>query len=174
MKKIILVSVLVLAFLVAFAPISNAEIAKEGYGRSTIAFSGQFKILPMGKERVQMTYEFKGIVVESSPEDPFHNSTFRCLGSLHAVKGMYKDDFGFCEYTRPDGDKVYLTYEATGYLGGRGGTGIFKIVGGTGKCSAITGGGEFDKLPGFRPAAQGTFQGMNKSTGHWKIIETKK
>jgi hypothetical protein len=88
---------------------------------------------------------------------------------LAIMKGIYKDDSGFCDYTRPDGDKIYSTYEATGMLGGKAGKGTITLVGGTGKCAGIQGGGEFDRLPGFRPAAKGTFQGMNKSKVNWKM-----
>ena len=169
MRKIILLSALILALLVAFVPISGAEMAKEGSGPAASAFSGKFKALAIPKERAQMNYEVKGIMVESSPESPLHNATFQCLGALHAVKGLYDNDFGFCEYTRPDGDKVYLTYEAKGALGGGGGKGIWKLVGGTGKCTGITGGGEFDRLGGFRPAAEGTIQGYTQTEGSWKL-----
>ena len=60
-------------------------------------------------------------------------------------------------------------YKTTGKLGSRGGKGTWTFVGGTGKYAGIKGNGEFDRLPGFRPSAKGTFQGMNKSKGKWKI-----
>jgi hypothetical protein len=146
-----------------------AEMAKEGSGESMSAFSGTFKAIPMAKERVQMNYETFGVVTEAVPESPMYNATMHCLGSLHGVKGIYDNDSGFCSYTRPDGDIIFLTYSAKGQLGGGAGKGTFTIVGGTGKCAGIQGGGEFDRLSGFRPSAKGTFQGMNKAKGNWKI-----
>lgn len=146
-----------------------AEMAKEGSGETALVYSGTFSALPMEKKRVQMNYEIQGVVSEAALESPMYNATVHCLGSLHGVKGIYENDSGSCSYTRPDGNLVFATYKATGKLGGRGGKGTFTLVGGTGKCAGIQGGGEFDRLPGFRPSANGTFQGMNRSKGHWKI-----
>jgi hypothetical protein len=53
------------------------------------------------------------------------------------VEGVYDEDTGLCEYTRPDGDKVFLTYEAAGKVGASvKGTGSIAIAGGTGKWKA--------------------------------------
>ncbi len=169
MIKASMVFILALLLLITAGPVAGEELIKEGSGEGRSVFSGAFKAIPMGKERVQMNYEVFGLVADSAPGSPFHNATYHCLGALHAVKGLYDNDFGFCSYTRPDGDMVYLTYEATGKLGGQAGKGTVTIVGGTGKCAGIQGNGEFDRLPGFRPAAKGTFQGINKSKLNWKI-----
>lgn len=169
MIRISMTTILALLLMVTAGPVIGAEMAKEGSGESVSAFSGTFKALPMAKERVQMNYESFGVVSEAVPESPIYNTTMHCLGSLHAVRGFYENDSGFCTYTRPDGDIIFLTYSASGQMGGRGGKGTYTIVGGTGKCAGIQGGGEFDRLPGFRPSAKGTFQGMNKAKGHWKI-----
>ena len=160
---------LALLFLISAGNVFGEEMVKEGSGENTSVFAGTFTALPMEKERVQMNYEVFGLVPDASPESPIYNTTFHCLGALHAVKGVYENDSGFCSYTRPDGDIVFLTYKATGALGGRGGKGTWTFVGGTGKYVGIQGGGEFDRIPGFRSSGKGTFQGMNKSKGQWKI-----
>ena len=169
MRGILLVSILALAGLVAFVPMSNAEMAKEGSATSELGYTGTFKAVAMPQERVQMNYEVFGVHVGTATESPFYMVTAHCLGSLHAVKAIYDNDSGFCAYTRPDGDMIFLTYEAKGALGGQGGKGTFTIVGGTGKCTGITGGGEFERVGGFKSSGKGTFQGMNRGKLNWKI-----
>jgi len=173
MRKILVASIVVLALVIAYAPGASAEMAKEGSGASELAYHGIFKMLSMGRGLVQMNYEVFGVNTGASPESPLYMTTSHCLGSFYAVKGVYEDDFGFCVYVRPDGDKVFMTYEAKGVLGEKGGKGKFTFVGGTGKCEGITGGGEFDRLPGFQSGVKGNFYGMNKGKAHWKI-EAKK
>jgi hypothetical protein len=169
MAKVSTAVILALLCLIVTGPAIGEEIVKEGSGENTLVFSGTFNALPMEKERVQMNYEVFGLIPDAAPESPTYNATVHCLGALHAVKGVYENDSGLCSYTRPDGDIVFATYKATGALGGRGGKGTWTFVGGTGKYVGIQGGGEFDRLPGFRSSGKGTFQGMNKSKGHWKI-----
>ena len=159
----------VLLLLISTGPAIGEEIIKEGSGENTLVYTGTFKALPMEKERVQMNYEVFGVVPDAAPESPLYNATMHCLGSLHAVKGVYENDSGLCSYTRPDGDLIFLDYKATGKMGGQGGKGTWTFVGGTGKYVGIQGSGEFDRLPGFRPSGKGTFQGINKSRGQWKI-----
>jgi len=55
MKKAVLVLILGIALLVAFGLEAKAQISKEGTISNTWAFSGTFKALPMGQERLQMT-----------------------------------------------------------------------------------------------------------------------
>ena len=160
---------LALLCLILAGPAIGEEIVKEGSGENTLVYTGTFTALPMGKERLQMNYESFGVIPDATPESPIYNSTVHCLGSLHGVKGIYENDSGLCSYTRPDGDMIFVTYKATGKLGGQGGKGTWSFVGGTGKFVEIQGGGEFDRLPGFRPSGEGTFQGMNKSRGQWKL-----
>lgn len=47
MKRIILASILVITFLLAFAAISNAEMAKEGSLSDTVTYAGTHKIIPL-------------------------------------------------------------------------------------------------------------------------------
>ena len=55
MKKIIVVSLLVLVLSVAFGPGANAEMAKEGSGAYKSAMSYSFKALSWEKERLYIT-----------------------------------------------------------------------------------------------------------------------
>jgi hypothetical protein len=167
MKKAITSLILSLVVLVAFGTEVKAQIPKEGAGSQTWVYSGTFKALPMGQERVQMTYELMGPAIADISEDLFHNTSFHCLGALHAVKGEYNDNSGFCVATHPDGDQVFFTYKVTGKLF-VGGKGTWTLVGGTGKLTGIQGNGEFTEFD-MRPSAEGTFQAYNRSKGKYKL-----
>jgi len=167
MKKVILILVLGLILMVAFGPDAKAQIPKEGTISVTWAYSGTFKALPMGQERLQMTFEVIGVIIGDTSEDLFHNASFRCLGSFHAVKGEFNDDSGFCVCTRLDGDQIFLTYKATGKVGVSAKE-THTIVGGTGKLAGIQGNAELNRF-GLRRAAEGTFQGYVKGKGQYKL-----
>ena len=166
MKKTVLVLILGIVLLAVFGTEAKAQIPKEGTTSETWAWSGTFKALPMGQERVEMTFELMGVVIADTSEDLYHNSSFRCLGALHAVKGETNDS-GFCVHTRPDGDQAFLTYKATGKLGVSGGKGTWTYVGGTGKVAGIQGTAEYTNFL-VRPAAEGTFQGYSRAKVHYK------
>jgi hypothetical protein len=162
-----IVLILGIVLLAVFGTEAKAQIPKEGTTSFTFAYSNTIKVLPMGQERVQMTYEVMGVIIGDTPEDLNHNLSCRCLGALHAVKGEYKDDSGFCVSTRPDGDQAFVTYKAAGKLGGIA-KGTYTVVGGTGKFVGIQGSGEFTRID-VRPAAEGTGQGYSKNKGHYKL-----
>ena len=167
MKKTILALILSIALLAAFGTEVKAQIPKEGTGSQTWAWSGTFKALPMGQERVEMTYDVMGAVIADTSEDLFHNSSFRCIGALHAVKAEYIET-GFCVSTRPDGDQVFFTFKDIGKLGVGVTKGTWTIVGGTGKLAGIQGEGEYT-CTDVRPAAEGTFQGYCPDKVHYKL-----
>ena len=174
MRKILVASIVVLALVIAYAPGATAEMAMQGSGPTEFAFHGTFKMLSMGRGLVQLNYEVFGLNTESPPESPFYMATCNCLGSLFAAKGVYEDDSGLCIYVRPNGDKIFATYKAKGQMGGKEATkGKFTIVGGTGKCEGITGGGEYQGLHGYKSGVKDSFYTILKWNVPWRI-EAKK
>jgi hypothetical protein len=167
MKKIVLVLILGIVLLAVFGTEAKAQIPKEGTTSFTSGYSGTFKVLAMGQERLQMTYEFMGVNIGVTPQDISHNTSFRCIGALHAVKGEYNDASTFCVSTRPDGDQIFSIYKTAGKMGG-GYKGTYTIVGGTGKLVGIQGSGECTGI-NLRPAAEGTYQDYNRQKGHYKL-----
>ncbi|HXX36305.1 MAG TPA: hypothetical protein VEM15_17685 [Thermodesulfobacteriota bacterium] len=166
MKKAITALVLTTVILVVFGMEARAQIPKEGTSSQTWPYSGTFKVLAMGQECLEMTWEVLGVVISDTSEDIFHNASFRCIGASYAVKGEFNNS-GFCVATRPDGDQIFWTLKATGKMGvGSKGTSTF--VGGTGKLTGIQGGGEYTEFF-VRPAAEGTFQGVTRSKGQYKL-----
>ena len=166
MKRILMMLSISFTFTFVIGTVGYAEMAKEGTSTSTQAFSGTYKIIAMEQERIHMIYELFGPTISDLDTDPLHNSTFRCLGALHAVKGAVNDS-GFCVHTLLNEDKAYEIYKGTGDLGS-GSKGTYTWTGGTGKIAGIEGGGEYTAIE-LPSAAVGTFQGYSKLKNQWKI-----
>jgi hypothetical protein len=166
MKRIGLASLSILLVLVSFG-LAQAQIPKGGSSSYIIGFSGTYKAVAMGQERVQMTYEVLGVIVSDASDCILQNASLRCVGSFHAIKGAYEDDSGFCVCTRPDGDQLFTSYKASGRLGAVG-KGTVTYVGGTGKFTGIQGSGEFSRI-NVRPIAEGTLQGYNRVKDQYKL-----
>lgn len=167
MNKLIMASVLSLALLVAFGhPLKAEEIAKEGTGSGTFYYCGTFKVIAMGEERLQMTYDLMGIVTSDNPDHPLHNASTHTIGATHSVKGNYKTG-GFTVYTRANGDQGFATFEATGKLGVSS-EGTYTWVGGTGELTGLEGGGVYSHTV-LRPPAEGALCGILKTKGSWKL-----
>jgi len=166
MKTISLVSIVILVLFIAFVAAAEAQIPKEGTISFTAIYSGTPKALALGEERVQITYEHMGVTLSDTGEGIFHNATVHCIGSLHRVKGSHDDDSGSCVITRPDGDKAFLTYKGT--HSATGGKAANTLIGGTGKLTGLQGSLEATRIP-LRPASPGTYQGMSKMKGQYKL-----
>ena len=167
MKKIILATLVSLVLLVTFGLEAKVEPAKEGTYAFTAISTGTFKLLAMGEERVELTYELMGVHVSDTGEGLLHNASYRGLGAIHAVKGTKEYSRGFMVFNLPDGDQVFMTYEISGKFGAPSkGTGTF--VGGTGKLAGINGGIEWTSYD-VRPATEETFQNVVKGEVHWKL-----
>lgn len=167
MKRLSVLLITSLWLLVPFGIACGAELDKKGEGSYRAGQSATFKTIPMEKERLEMQFEVTGVVVDAPENSPLHNATMFALGELHAVKGDYAER-GFARYTRPDGDAIFMTYEAKGKLGGeRKINGTF--VGGTGKCAGITGSAEFNGIHGLKPPKEGAIVSMSVGKFSWSI-----
>lgn len=166
MKKFMtLMSIFILLGTAGF--VFGAEMAKEGSGDYRSGKTGTFEVLAMEKERFQMNYEETGVVVAAPENSPFHNASFRSLGSIHGIKGKWKAR-GFVVWTRPNGDKVYGTAKGEGVMGGPS-SGVITFVGGTGTCAGIEGALEMKNTPGIKPSKEGTWAGISVGKFNWKI-----
>jgi predicted amidohydrolase len=163
MKKAIVTSISVLALSLGLCLRANAEMAREGAGSGTINWSGTFKTLPMGTERLEMHYDVTG---SYTGEGPLNNSSCHCLGALHAIKGVFDNDSGFIVCTTPTGDKAFATYKRSGKLGAPT-EGTIEFVGGTGKLTGIEGKGTFTST--VRSVAEGTIRSDTSISIHWKL-----
>jgi hypothetical protein len=166
MKTISLVSIVILVLFIAFVAAAEAQIPKEGAISFTAIYSGTFKALALGEERAQITYEHMGVTLSDTGEGIFHNATVHCIGSSYRVKGSNDDDSGSCVIIRPDGDKAFLTYRGT--HSATGGKATNTLIGGTGKLTGLQGSLEATRIP-LRAASPGTYQGMSKLKGQYKL-----
>ena len=142
-------------------------IPKEGSYSSTTISSCAAKALPLGKDRLQMTWDCLGAQLSDGGAGLLHSASIRCVGGLQAVGGEYQALSGACVFTRPDGDQAFYVETASGKLGAQSkGTGTF--VGGTGKLAGLTGGGEFTRYI-VRAAAEGTFQVVTHSKNVYRL-----
>jgi len=90
MKKTVFVLILAIVLLAVFGPDAKAQGLKEASTSFNIVYSGTFKALPMGQERLQFTYEIMGVAIGDTPEDFHHNASFRCVGGFHAERASSK------------------------------------------------------------------------------------
>jgi hypothetical protein len=166
MKKALMVQILVLFLLVGVGSVFGQEMAKEGSSTGKNYATGTSKAIPMGEERIHVTYEGTGINVSDTEEGFLNNASQHFLGALHAVKGAFEES-GFMVSTDPDGDKVFATWNGSGNLG-KDAKGTYTYVGGTGKYTGITGGGEFTRS-NLQPASKGVWAAITLFKGSWKL-----
>jgi hypothetical protein len=170
MRRIILSSVLVLAFLLAFTPVSQAEMPKEGTLSGTVTYAGTHKIYPLDKENFAFTYENFGVRVSDSKKGPFHGMSTHNIGIMYFQNGVGRLR-GYIFNVDKDGDKVIMELTEEGVkLGPNPISGKAEIIGGTGKFKGIQGNLEYTRTS-LRPAAEGTHQAISRGTGTWKIVE---
>ena len=146
--------------------IAYAEMQKEGSATDTIYFTGTYQILVQEKENLGVNFDARGIVSSEDENNPFYNASGQCLGTHVAVGGEFKE-LGLCTYTRPDGDQIFVSYEATGKRGDPV-KGTHTFIGGTGKFKDITGSGEFTR-DSLKATAKGSGANIVKRTSSWKI-----
>lgn len=167
MLKKSMIFLFALLFLISAGTVFGAEFAKEGSGEYRSGKAGTFTVIAMGKEQGQMNWEETGVVVSAPENSPFHNATFRDMGTSHIIKGKWKAT-GFVEFTCTNGDKIYGTMEGQGAFGGPS-SGTVKLIGGTGACTGIEGTLELKSTPGIKPAKEGIYQDISVGTVSWKI-----
>ena len=172
MKKKMLASVFSLVLLVGFGQIVIAgDLPKSGTFSATEYHSGTWKIIVTGpsfKEgHTHMVGEAMGVLVNDAGEAFLTKASSRCLFSLHAVDLVKENETWFHVFTDPDGDKAFMRTAAGGKLL-EAATGTFTFVGGTGKYTGLTGRGEIYWSP-VPAAAEGTYQGITKLKGHYKL-----
>jgi hypothetical protein len=119
---------------------------------------------------LQTNYNVQSVVSSENEASPLNMSSVQCVGPLKSIKGEYKD-IGLCTYTCPNGDQIYMSYEATGKLG-QSAKGLSTFVGGTEKSVGITGGGEWTKTQ-WKGPAKGVGASFLKFTYNWKIPSDK-
>jgi hypothetical protein len=167
MLRNLLASTAVLLSLPAMAG-DQAPVPREGSSSYVTLGSGTMKVLPMGKERSQVSWEFLGVQVSEDGKGITHNASVRCVGVSHVVNDGMEGYLNACTLTRPDGDQIFVTEKLVSGKRGAASSGTSTIVGGTGKLAGIQGGSEWTRFF-VRPAADGTFQTVTRSKASYKL-----
>ena len=155
-----------LMLLLTTGTVVGAEMAKEGSASGVTYFTSTVQVLAQGKENFVANYDARGVSGSNDNTSPFYGASGQCVGTYRGIKGEFKE-IGLCTYTRPNGDKIFMSYEATGKVGSPvKGTSTF--VGGTGECDGLTGSGEFTRTS-IKGPAEGIGASISKSTFNWKI-----
>jgi|GEM_PF-303563 len=173
MNRTIIATILALVLLVAFVPISNAEMAKEGTDSGVSIYTVTPTIVSLDKDRYAVEFELLGVYLSDAGKGPFHNMSSQCVGVIYYDKGVGKL-LGYMVMTAPDGDKVLVEIKEDKALpppNPNKGTG--KFLGGTGKFAGIEGTLEYSRYY-TRPAKKGVAHAVSPSKYHWKIPEAKK
>jgi hypothetical protein len=156
-----------LMFLLTTGTVVGAEMAKEGSASAGVTyFTSTSQVLAQGKENFVANYDARGVSGSDDDTSPFYGTSGQCVGTFRGIKGEFKE-VGLCTYTRPNGDKIFMSYEAAGKLGAPV-KGTMTLVGGTGECDGITGNGEFTRTS-IKGPAEGIGASISKSTVSWKI-----
>jgi len=155
-----------LLLIIAAGAVVGAEMAKEGSGTGITYYTSTSQILAQGKVSFVMNYDARGVSGTDDEASPFYKASCQCVGSYRGVKGEFKE-LGLCTYTRPDGDQIYMSYEAAGKVGTPV-KGAYTLDGGIGKFTGVTGSGEFTRIS-LKGPAEGIGASVTKSTGSWKI-----
>lgn len=159
MKKSILILVLSLVLLAVSGLYAQAQ-PKEATESLTISWYVTTKFVPLGVDRIYLTYEAIGVTVTDTGEGLFHGATARTLGGMVIEKGFYNDELGYGVWNLQNGDKVFMTYKWAGQAGTGGiAKGSFTIIGGTGKCAGIQ--GRSDECT--RTMVRGALEGVGQS-----------
>jgi hypothetical protein len=147
-------------------------LPKEGVGTGVAIGSVTLKVLPLGKDRTQMSWEFLGANLDDAGKGLGHNTSIRCVGAALYVVGIPENYTNSCVFTRPDGDQYFTTdkLSASSGLAMKGGVtqGTSAITGGTGKLAGITGAVEWTRY-GVRPALEGTAQTVTRGKTSYKL-----
>ena len=166
MKKAFLTLVLAIFLLNTPGHVFPADIAKKGSDSAKNYCTGTGKALPMGKDRIQISYEGSGIYMSDNEDALLNNAAVHVLGTIHAIRGVFEDS-GSMVLIAPNGDKAFVTYKGSGNLG-KDAKGTYTYVGGTGKYTELEGGGEYTRL-NFQPPSKGMWSAASTFEGHWKL-----
>ena len=168
MRKIVLVTMLVLFALVAFVSFSTAEMAKEGTGSSTTIYSGTMKIIPLDENHLVISYQNKGALLSDTGKGPFNNMSIHNVGTIYFENGVGKL-LGYITCTDPEGDKILVEVrENNAKPAPAMNSGTGKYIYGTGKFTGIEGTMEYKRWY-VRPATKDSFKAVAKSKSSWKI-----
>ncbi len=159
MRRTALASVLSLALFATFGtPALAGELPKKGTYSTTWTFSGPYKVIEIGKDKVSVMADFTLVVWNNAGEGVLHDMSGDC-----AFLGAGETGNGYCALVDADGDKIYWAFHDVG-----GGKGNATLDGGTGKFAGLQGSEDYTFV--YTPdAPAGTFHGYGGSKGSYTL-----
>ena len=172
MKRMILVSVLVLVLSVAFVPVSNAQMAKEGTVLCTVTWTVTLPEPaidldgPEKQERYASMWDLLGVILSDNGEGPFHNMSMRYIGLSSNHKGENEKVLAYGVWTDLDGDTVFAELKME-----QKGKSNHILLGGTGKFAGIKGSTETVESTdvGLMPSKEGTISSTSRQKLQYKL-----
>jgi hypothetical protein len=152
-----------LSIALASASLAAAPYPKEGKETWVNCFVGEGTFIAASKDSTFGSFHNNGLRFTSKEGALGDASTMDCILQA-SIDGKGISGPGYCVSIDADGDKMSLDFAENN------GSGTWKFLGGTGKYTGITGGGEYRTLRKF-PAMmqQGKLGGCNTSTGTYKL-----
>jgi hypothetical protein len=126
---------------VFFFGLMGPAVAEQEEVKALSPWEGDGYTFPIGNDRIFMVAVFTGTIFVEDGKGALHTGSIVCPATVEGdLKTMTKTGKGHCIITNDDGDRIYADYTCTGDLEAC--RGPFTLVGGTGKFTGITGGGE--------------------------------
>ena len=166
MRKVLITLSVAVLVLTGFGIAFGDEMAKEGSSSGAFYYTSTAQTLMIPKLAGVFNYEARGVSGSDDKTSPFYLASSQCVGSVKGTKGVFKES-GLCTVSRPNGDKIYMSYEASGKIG-EPMKGSSKLIGGTGNCEGITGNGEFVRSS-LKGPTEDIGASISKHTMSWKI-----
>src|SRR5262249_18003998 len=104
-------AVILLGVVLATTATAQTALPKEGTAATTTYFTGTGKAMPVGADRIELTYEVFGIVVNEAGQGFLHHASARCVGRAHAANRVFDNESGSCSYVDAEGHQAFLTYQ---------------------------------------------------------------
>jgi len=166
MRKALITLSVVVFVLSGFGFAFGDEMAKEGSDSYKFYYTSTSQNLMIPKLAAVINYEARGVSGSDDKTSPFYMASIQCVGSVKGIKGVFKEA-GLCTLARPDGGKIFMSYEASGKMG-QPMKGSTNLIGGTENCDGITGTGEFTRTM-LKGPAEGIGASVSIGKVSWKI-----
>jgi len=166
-KSKILGKMALIVFTMGIILVGNAVAGEYVTERVTASWYGTSKVIAFGNDYIYAAFEGFGVWAGDTGKEMLHGAATHNVAEWQFEKGSYSETGGVV-WTLLNGDKICLKYISTAKPG-EAPKGTITAVGGTGKCAAIEGSGEYTVHPSTPSVEGAVFQGLVKMKFHYKL-----